>query len=139
MTDREPQTIAERVYEIRRLLGPDLKTPLQGGVFAKRLNAIAARYGLQFKYDHSVISKIENGGRRVSIEEVPLFAALDPKQRGANWLAWGGDPATLLGVDPSRDHQLTATEAARARAVETAHTAPRPTKHSAGGRKRRDP
>lgn len=142
MTDQEPQTVAERVYEIRRALGPDRRTPLSQTEFAKRANAIAARHGLKSNYDTSHISKIETGIRAVSIEEIPVFAALDPKGRGESWLAWGvvrpGKP--LLDLDPGRDHRLTAEEAGRAeaQAAETARASRQaPARKSAAGAKKR--
>lgn len=138
MTDAQPQTVNDRVYEIRRALGPDRKTPLSQGEFAKRVNAIASRYGMKATYDHSVISKIENGIRNVSIEEVPLFAALDPKERGWMWMAWGRVSEGSITLDPSTDHQLTEEEAERGRKkiAEKARGARSGTKRSAGGGKR---
>lgn len=141
MTDEEPQTVRARVYEIRRALGPDHRTPLTQGEFAKRANAIAARFGLKANYDASFISKIENGTRTVGIEEIPVFAALDPMKRGDSWLAWGVmlPAGSVLDLDPTRDHLLTDEEAGRAEAQadERARAARRATKHSAGGKKKR--
>jgi hypothetical protein len=136
----EPQTVRERVYEIRKALGPDRRTPLSQGEFAKRANAVAARHGLKSTYDASFISKIESGIRAVSIEEVPVFAALDPLKRGEMWLAWGINiAAPILDLDPSQDHRLTDEELERAekKVAEKAQPSRRPRVRKTAGKKGR--
>lgn len=50
--------------------------------------------------DPSKISKIENGKQTASFDDIAHFAALDPAQRGREWLAWGvREPEAPVMVD----------------------------------------
>lgn len=60
--------------------------------FAAALNAAAVRLGVQARYDGTTVSKIETGMRRVTLEDIELVAAIDPEQRGREWLGWGAAP-----------------------------------------------
>ena len=73
----------DRVRIVREAMGK------QQGEFADALNTKAAESGLRARYDNTAISKLENGRRDLSVNDLFLIAALDPKQRGERWLAYG--------------------------------------------------
>lgn len=95
----EADTPGKRVYLIRLALGDGLRSPLSMEEFAA---LITERTGVA--YNSSTISKIENGGRRVTLEDVGRIAVVDPRQRGREWLGWGDEPlryepGVLTGID----------------------------------------
>lgn len=55
--------------------------------FVELLNAAARERGLPVIYDIVKLSKIENGTRRVALDDGIVVAAVDPDQRGIEWLA----------------------------------------------------
>lgn len=81
------ESIGERIYSIRRALGPDARTELSLRAFAAMLTESSGK-----TYYDSELSKMERGVRGVSIEDVANIAALDPLMRGREWLAWGVAP-----------------------------------------------
>jgi transcriptional regulator with XRE-family HTH domain len=85
-------TVGERVRQIREARGE--KQP----EFATALNAAAVRLGITARYDGTTVSKLETGMRRATLEDIELIAAIDPGDRGRDWLGWGGVPR----ADPSR-------------------------------------
>lgn len=62
---------------------------------ADLLTATAERVGLRLKgrYDNTVVSKLENGRRDLSVDDLVLYAAVDPLKRGEGWIALGTLPA----------------------------------------------
>lgn len=90
----EADTPGKRVYLIRLALGDGLRSPLPMEEFAA---LITERTGVA--YNSSTISKIENEGRRVTLEDVARIALVDPRHRGREWLAWGEVQPTLTGLD----------------------------------------
>lgn len=74
-----------RVYQIRLALGDGVRTPMPMDAFAALLN----ERGETTRFDSSKVSRMETGERKVSIDDVPYIAAVDPKRRGRDWLAWG--------------------------------------------------
>jgi hypothetical protein len=83
------ESIGQRVYAVRLALGDGWKTPLPQAEFAALLADVSGR-----AYDSAMVSRMENGGRAVSIEEAEWVAALDPQSRGPAWLAFGEDIPT---------------------------------------------
>lgn len=77
------ESISQRVYAVRLALGDGWKNPLPMAEFAELLNGAGTRY------DSSVISRIENGERKLTLADVERIAAVDPERRGKLWLAWG--------------------------------------------------
>ena len=73
----------ERVYSIRRALGPDPRTEMALREFAELLNERAGKV----VFDASELSKIERGKRKLSIDAAVLIASVDPLNRGFTWLA----------------------------------------------------
>lgn len=92
----EADTPGKRVYLIRLALGDGLRSPLPMEEFAA---LITERTGVA--YNSSTISKIENGGRRVTLDDADRIAAVDPRRRGREWLGWGEAQTTptLTGLD----------------------------------------
>lgn len=88
----------DRVYEIRRLLGPDRRHELPQEEFAKLLNAKAKELGLDLFFDSSKITRIEKHGRALSQHELLVIAGVDPLHRGPSWLAGWDDRPTYMRV-----------------------------------------
>lgn len=51
--------------------------------FAAALQAVSGE-----RYDASEVSRLESGNRVATWDDVRAIAALDPKQRGRDWLGW---------------------------------------------------
>ena len=79
-----PETIGDRIYAIRRALGPDARTELSLREFARRLHEVSGR-----KFYDIELSKMERGKRGYSIADLEAIAQLDPLNRGPWWIAWG--------------------------------------------------
>lgn len=109
MTEDTP---GKRAYSIRLALGDGWKVPLPMADFAALLSR---RSGV--RYDSSMVSRIESGDRKLTLDDVAVIASIDPKGRGRDWLAWGTNE--LPALDPEQDRQLTDEEIARAGAAST--------------------
>lgn len=127
-----PDPIGARCKEVR------LATGLKQADFAGLLSRAAKQLhgGAATGYDQPLVSLIENGGRDITLEDVAVYAAVDPMRRGKLWLGWGEsrDPATAetpeelaarLGVEPPRRGPQFPAPAAAKKATQ------------AGGQKRR--
>lgn len=113
-------SMAQRVYAIRLALGDGWKNPLPMADFAELLNAPGRP-----RYDSSVISRIENGERKLSLTDVEALAAIDPHRRGKLWLAWGEVEDATMADQPPASGMLTDAEVAAAIARSTAERAAR--------------
>ena len=56
--------------------------------FLGPLNKEAAARGVR-AYSQSTLSKLEGGGQAVTLDDIAVFAAVDPLKRGKLWLGWG--------------------------------------------------
>jgi hypothetical protein len=121
------------LYLIRLACGDGVRRPLSMREFVEHV-----REATGIAYDHKTVSLLERDQQGWRLKDVETFAAVDPLQRGTAWLGFGAAPTTapLLDLDPSRDHRLTAEEAARAEAqvAETARQAKRGSSRKAGGK-----
>lgn len=107
-------TPGKRVYAIRLALGDGWKSPMTMAAFAALLTK---RSGTS--YDSAKISRIESGERALSIAEVDVIAAVDPQNRGREWLAWGEKkPVTVDGLDDMEAGAVLLSPAQLARAEE---------------------
>lgn len=79
----DSETRGDRVKAIRELLG--LKQP----EFAARLNEAAERLKLPAIYHNTKVSKMETGSRGVDLNDAYVVAALDPENRGTDWITFG--------------------------------------------------
>jgi len=79
----EGQTVGERIYLIREALGTR-RDPMPLEEFAR---LIVTRTGAS--YDKSILSRMETGDRKVTLEDIEALAAVDPLKRGRSWLAFG--------------------------------------------------
>jgi hypothetical protein len=81
--------IGDRVYAIRRALGPDARRPMAQDAFAELLTAQGGRrfYGPE-------ISLIERGRKDLSLLDALVIMAVDPLRRTLDWLAGELPPAT---------------------------------------------
>lgn len=94
---RRKRAEGDRVKAVRDALG--LKQP----EFAVRLTEEAQRRGLTWvRYDFSIISKLENGSRRLSLDDVLVLSCVDREERGMLWIGWGDDAKPKLVAKPVR-------------------------------------
>lgn len=105
-------TPGKRAYLIRLALGDGLKTPMTMAAFAALLTKRS-----KVVYDSSMISRMESGERKVTLDDIAYMAALDPLTRGKSWLAFGESVDMAQLIDPSKDRRLTGEEIQRARDV----------------------
>lgn len=83
-----------RVYAIRLALGDGVRKALP----LRELERLLAERG--HRIHASELSKIEQGLRALSTDEVAVLAGLDPLRRGRSWLAWGEEDV-IDGPPPS--------------------------------------
>jgi hypothetical protein len=79
-------TVGERIYLIREALGTR-RDPMPLDKLAELIERTTGAV-----YDKSILSRMETGERKVSLDDVAVLASVDPLKRGKAWLAWG-DPA----------------------------------------------
>lgn len=111
-------TPGKRVYLVRLALGDGLRTPLSMDRFAALLTERTGR-----RYDSSMLSRIENGDRKVTLDDCAAIAPLDPHARGPGWIAWGERETPRseeqgvddFAPDPIRDRAIGAAAIQRAR------------------------
>ncbi len=75
-------TPGQRVYLIRLAHGDGVKNPMP---LAEFVALVKKRRGVT--YDASAVSRMENGTRKVTLEDIDVLAPLDPLKRGKMWLA----------------------------------------------------
>lgn len=97
--------------------------------FADLLNAKAPELGLKGGYDSSAIARLEKNERRLHLDDITVIAAVDPKQRGREWLGWGTQGEM---PNPALDRGLTLEE--EERAIEAAAKRNRAKTHRRGGK-----
>lgn len=83
------ETPGQRLYLIRLGLGDGVKNALR--IDPEFVELVERLTG--FRYDPSAISRAENGSRKLSLDDVARFAAVDPLRRGRDWLGWGSGMA----------------------------------------------
>lgn len=117
------ETPGQRVYKIRLALGDGVKNPMTLKDFA----ALITR-ATKTVIDPSALSRLENGGRGLSIDDAHAIAAIDPKRRGPVWLAFGDaqTPPIMEGVIATNHRSHPDPDAATA-------AVPRPRRGRAGG------
>lgn len=79
------QSRSERVKALQKLLGFEKKS----GAFVVELNRIATELGLPPSWSPARLSKMRTAVQDLSLEDAAVFAALDPKERGWEWIAFG--------------------------------------------------
>lgn len=106
-------TPAKRAYLVRLACGDGFKTPETMAAFAVRLTR--QKRGA---WDSAKVSRVESGDRKLTLDDVETYAAVDPLKRGNAWLAFGETAAPA--ADDLPDHlspivgPVTAKEAAEA-------------------------
>jgi hypothetical protein len=95
VAEQEQGTVGERIYLIREALGTR-RDPMPLDKFAELIERATGAV-----YDKSILSRMETGERKVSLDEVAILASVDPLKRGRGWLAWGEDSAG--GASPTHD------------------------------------
>lgn len=96
-----------RVREIREAMG------LQQDAFGAELTKAGAAFGLEESYNKDKVSKIETGARDVTVDEMALLLAMDPKKRTIDWLVFGAASTTTEQTPsaPAPKRLVTGTEA----------------------------
>lgn len=90
---RRRRAEGDRVREVREATG---RRQID---FAVLLVAEAQRQGMSWlNYDNSIVSKLENATRQMSLDDVTVIAAIDPERRGKLWLSWGEERDSLAGI-----------------------------------------
>lgn len=84
IADRMTESVGDRIYLIRRALGPNARTELPLREFGELLSRVSGQ-----NYDASELSKMERGKRGISLDDVAVIASVDPLRRGPGWLAFG--------------------------------------------------
>lgn len=104
---RRRRAEGDRVRAVREAIGE--RQP----AFALRLTGQARKLGMIWlRYDNTIVSKLEQGTRDLSIDDTFVIAAIDPRQRGRQWLITGEESPEL--PDPSLDRKLNDAELDRA-------------------------
>jgi hypothetical protein len=76
-----PGSVGERLREVRG--------PRRLEDFVPELNAASRALGEEGPiFSQSRVSKLELGAQRASLDDIAIYALLDPKRRGKLWLAW---------------------------------------------------
>ena len=90
-------TPAKRAYLIRLACGDGFKSPEPMAAFAVRLTR--QKRGA---WDSGKVSRVESGDRKLTLDDVDTYAAVDPLKRGKSWLAFGetAAPAQLPDLEP---------------------------------------
>lgn len=82
--------VGARIYLVRLALGDGMRTPMPMRQFAALLAKDSGR-----PYDASMISLMETGKRRATLEDIVTIAGKDPQRRGRSWLAFAdGETST---------------------------------------------
>lgn len=84
----EPETPGQRLFLIRLACGDGIRKPESMRDFADRVLHVT---GVNF--EHSTIGMLERDLQGWRLKDVKAFAAVDPKQRGEAWLAFGNQPS----------------------------------------------
>lgn len=119
----EADSAGQRLYLIRLACGDGRRKPLSLREFATYVEAATGAV-----YDHKTISLLERDQQGWRLKDVETFASVDPRARGAAWLAFGvvGGSEETDTVDPSTDERLTDAGAAQLQAdVDARASAPR--------------
>lgn len=103
-----PETPGQRLFLVRLACGDGIRTAEPMTAFAGRVKRVTGA-----TYHPNAISLLERGGQNWKLEDINNFAAVDPKNRGPAWLAWGDAPTPVL-LDPTKDRGLTEEEEERA-------------------------
>lgn len=108
--DAEVEAFRRQKARGARVLGVREALQLSGDEFARLLEQVAARHGHgdDVQLDKTVVSNIERGKRRLSVEEAAAVVEIDPEGRSFAWLVFGPvksgrpvkaiDPASLTPV-----------------------------------------
>lgn len=92
-----PESPNDRVFLVRKALG-SFKHPKPMKEFAGMLTAKAQQLGLGLRYHPSTVSDIEAGNRAITLDDAIVVAALDPAERGIEWLAFGEEQEVQSAV-----------------------------------------
>jgi hypothetical protein len=119
-------TPGKRAYLIRLACGDGFKSPEPMAAFAVRLTR-QKRGG----WDSAKVSRVENGERKMTLDDVETYVRVDPLKRSRGWLAFGEAEGEPL-LNPATDRKLTAEEIERARAQVAAGRASKTTARKRG-------
>lgn len=122
------QTPGQRLYLIRLALGDGVKNAMKISDFVELVRRVTGA-----RYDGAAISRSENGSRKLTLDDVTAFAAVDPERRSRAWLAFGNDEP-IARIDIPDEMSETFSRARRGEAPPTA-AEEAPPQRAAGGRR----
>jgi hypothetical protein len=86
------QRAADRLREIREAHVDGDGEPMYQAEFARLLQNQGERmYGdlLEHKFSPSLVNRLENAGQPPTLQDIAIYAAVDPHRRGKLWAGWG--------------------------------------------------
>lgn len=104
------ESTGDRLFQIRLACGDGTRKAEPLDAFAERVKRVAG-----VEYDPSTFSLLERMKQKWKLDDVTTLAAVDPKNRGPLWLAFGSASSAQPPLpDPALDRKLTEQEIARA-------------------------
>lgn len=85
----DTQSLGQRIYSIRLLLGEPPRRPMSLEEFGKR---VAKAVGRDKPYSIGMVRLWEVGESEPALPVLKAIAAMDPEERGEYWLVLGGEP-----------------------------------------------
>jgi hypothetical protein len=130
------ETAGDRLYLIRLALGDGFRKAMPIPRFVEHVRAVTGA-----DYHDATISLLERMKQNWRVDDALAFAAVDPKGRGAAWLAFGTAGGSVHEhLNPTAQRKLTDAETARAlrtAASERREQAAKAVGKAAGAKKRR--
>lgn len=90
-----PESRGDRLRLVREALG------LKQDEMALRLQAASDARGFEERYSASEVSRLEKGRSPISVDDLILYAEMDPEHRGIGWLATGTREVAAFPVSPT--------------------------------------
>ena len=114
MADDESEARGDRLRSVRDAVGEAARATLSQGDFAVELQRVAIELfgtkNVEHKYGQSLVNRLEKGKQPPTLQDIDVYATIDPKKRPREWFAWGD--RTVLDLS----HAKPVSEAAQKRA-----------------------
>jgi hypothetical protein len=115
VADSEKTKRGARLRLVREDFATGREGPFSQGDFAAELQRVAVElFGageVEHKYGQSLVNRLEKGNQPPTLQDLDVYAAIDPKKRAREWFAWGDRKVLDLS------HAKPVSEAAQKRAV----------------------
>jgi hypothetical protein len=98
----EKSSVQDRLKSIREATAG---APTQGAFAAVLQHKAERLFGeeVEHRYAQTLVNRLENGGQPPTLQDIAVYAALDPRNRGKLWLAWGEAVDSSIRRQPLRD------------------------------------